>query len=921
MAEEKEISGWAQHTRVLTQNRVVRSETQVARGSTTVTMAASVVPAMATRSAAAASTSSRGRPAVPLERRGASRNKRTQLCQPHLQLQDGEVVTGRKGVRCFAMRRQVTSTIGAIEWDDQVGGHGGSDHPATLLAAVGVFDLEENDRYTDTETEQRRQKTGVVHRMITEAPDALAVCHVASKHYQSFDAAATTRAVAWLAKFYSTGATSLYDNPRGFAHLVSSSAEEEESLSAIAGDAVSRLRTLVTRHAGDFSSRDLIVLLAGFAQLGWDLVPELASRIRSSVERGLLSELAPQELVCAAWALGRAAATNGNFLSKKALGSLESCVVGLIAGGQLEASQVVQVAWGVGQIAGRRASRREHEWYAAMASHGHGALRNLRPREQATLALALTRLGLCSDRSLGLALLSAFEHQLRTYDLVSMNTMLKCFHLMRVKVSGDLLQRCEVRCLQCMSKCTTSAISDFVYRCVKMRHDVSVHTRVYVENTVNSKINELGPKDMALLMWSFAKLGHRPKKTFLKRLEQRFEVLEVKPQSLSLLIWAYAKLRLPVNRRFAEAHYYMVWRDLGAMNMQCLANILFAYGRLGLDIPKDLFSELMGHFRANLGECNSQNIANIMVSCARLGRRPDAEVLSLVDRSCAAKMAKFSSQGMSNILWSFVKLDHQPSDEFLESFQRHFGDSVRRASPQNVANVVWSFAQIRHAPRDHVMRSIFAKVEASLDTFSEQDVATLLWGCGKLKYRIPQQLSRKLQGFCLRRQRHFSLHDVSLSLWGLTQQREEIRPEVLQAMFERSMKHLDASFHAEAFVHVVWSLSVRSASGLNRGAVLAERYEAELLDSVDTLSGYDASKLLCSLSFLGCNSPDVCRALVAIVEARIRSYDVQQLQSILNAVEALDANVLGDVGSFEFNGKLAAAIAARYAEEEASRSA
>jgi len=72
---------------------------------------------------------------------------------------------------------------------------------------------------------------------------------------------------------------------------------------------------------------------------------------------------------------------------------------------------------------------------------------------------------------------------------------------------------------------------------------------------------------------------------------------------------------------------------------------------------------------------------------------------------------------------------------------------------------------------------------------------------------------------------------------------------------------------------------------------------------------------------LGCNSPDVCRALVAIVEARIRSYDVQQLQSILNAVEALDADVLGDVGSFEFNGKLAAAIAARYAEEEASRSA
>ena len=727
--------------------------------------------------------------------------------------------------------------------------------------------------------EEKNKMTITVNRLITEAPDAYGVAHVAETHWRSFDATATVRAIAWMAKFGLRSSES--DGMTEYANL---------------GEAIKRLKTLVAKFSTEFSTRDVVVLLGGFAQLGWELTPALSDRVRS-LSGGNLEKLSSQEITCTVWALGR---TNAKPPKRVLKGLEEWC---LRHSSSVETPQMVQVVWGFGQLSHRLTDK----WYEALNSFHMKNLRVLKPSEQALFAWSLSRVGLCNDRSVGKSLLDAFKSSLRQYDLISMNLMLKCFHLMKIRVPSDLLAKCEVRCLHCMSKCATGPIADFIYRCVKTRHEVNMHTRVYIENLVNSKMDDLNSKDMALLMWSFAKLGHKPKARFLKRLENQFELLETQfqPQSLSLLIWAYAKLRLPVSRRFAESHYYMVWKQMSSMNMQCLANIMWSYGRLDLDVPKDLFQELMAHFKLNLKQCNSQNISNIMVSCARLGKRPDDELLSLIELNATRKMGKFSSQGMSNVLWSFIKLRWRPTEDFLLSFQKHFGAKLQKASPQNVANVVWSFAQIRYMPYENVMESLFESVEKNLDTFSEQDVATLLWGCGKLRYEIAPSVLRKFQVYCLKRARHFSLHDISLSLWGFTQQSVDIQPEVLQVMYEMSIKHLDASFHTEAFVHLVWSLSVRNTNGLNRGAILVGRYEKQLLETVHTLSGYDASKLFCSLAFLDCMTPDICSKLMKTIESRIHCYDESQLQSILNAAETLELTICDHA----FNQKVQVAIA------------
>jgi len=320
-----------------------------------------------------------------------------------------------------------------------------------------------------------------------------------------------------------------------------------------------------------------------------------------------------------------------------------------------------------------------------------------------------------------------------------------------------------------------------------------------------------------------------------------------------------------------------------------------------------MFEKMTDHFRLKLkeGELNSQHVANMLWACARLSRAPGGDLLRLVERLFLHRGGEFSSQGMSNVLWSMVKIGHTPSDEFLVSFQQHFVDKMagprsgsarRGASPQNVANVLYSCVKLGHKPSKEVIFAIFEMADDGLlDSWAEQDVGTLLWACGKLEIRIPPPLLRQIEDFCLRRarkrasERGFSLHDVSLALWGFTQQPKcVIREEVLTSLLERGEECLDRRWSCGGFVSLLWAVSLSRNSG-NRGAILVERYEEELLRTASTLSPYDASKLFCSMAFLGMEGQQRLYGILCDkILANMAAYDSSQLQSILNASEALD---------------------------------
>ena len=299
-----------------------------------------------------------------------------------------------------------SALAGRIEWDREgVLGSGATGTSGSPAAAALIF--EEEVRQSRNETTSRFEEEDAaakqtVNRLITEAPDAYALCAVAKTHWRSFDATATTRAIAWLAKF-----STIKDDRE-----VVIDAEEEthrESLNAIAGDAVKRLRALVGKHAMEFSARDVVVLLGGFAQLGWDLVPALSDRVRVLVESGSgglhLSKLSAQEIVCAVWALGSCAGGHGgrgarpspsSFLSRKGLRRLEDTCLTHLTSGSLEAAQMVQIVWGFGQLNHKLAGQ---AWYGGIReNYDQDSLKALQPAEQALFAWSLGRVGLTNDK-------------------------------------------------------------------------------------------------------------------------------------------------------------------------------------------------------------------------------------------------------------------------------------------------------------------------------------------------------------------------------------------------------------------------------------------------------------------------------------------------------------------------------------------
>ena len=99
---------------------------------------------------------------------------------------------------------------------------------------------------------------------------------------------------------------------------------------------------------------------------------------------------------------------------------------------------------------------------------------------------------------------------------------------------------------------------------------------------------------------------------------------------------------------------------------------------------------------------------------------------------------------------------------------------------------------------------------------------------------------------------------------------------------------MDRRWSCGGFVSLLWAVSLSRNSG-NRGAILVERYEEELLRTASTLSPYDASKLFCSMAFLGMEGQQRLYGILCDkILANMAAYDSSQLQSILNASEALD---------------------------------
>ena len=173
----------------------------------------------------------------------------------------------------------------------------------------------------------------------------------------------------------------------------------------------------------------------------------------------------------------------------------------------------------------------------------------------------------------------------------------------------------------------TRQLSDIVQSIAKLRFKGKKFKQllhlICTEENAESFIEDAQPRNIAIMMWSFAKL-HLKVPGFCQQVERnciiaKFFADGVEPQSISLTAWALGKLGLEAPKFFAKIEESSTW--------------FVANGR-------------------------PQEIANTVWACAKLGFFPP-NLLAQVEKVSSWLVANGIPQNISNTIWSFAQLDQK----------------------------------------------------------------------------------------------------------------------------------------------------------------------------------------------------------------------------------------------------------------------
>ena len=169
---------------------------------------------------------------------------------------------------------------------------------------------------------------------------------------------------------------------------------------------------------------------------------------------------------------------------------------------------------------------------------------------------------------------------------------------------------------------------------------------------IESKIDELGSRELANILWSFAKLGLRPEPALWDALSEKAErsAGSFNSQNVANTLWAFATLGIPPSETLLAALSSAAERSAGSFNSQAVANTLWAFATLGIPPSKTLLAALSSAAERSAGSFIPQELANTLWAMAVLHIEPPS---SLAQRASELGTA-LNDEGIEQISYAHL---------------------------------------------------------------------------------------------------------------------------------------------------------------------------------------------------------------------------------------------------------------------------
>ena len=244
------------------------------------------------------------------------------------------------------------------------------------------------------------------------------------------------------------------------------------------------------------------------------------------------------------------------------------------------------------------------------------------------------------------------------------------------------------------------------------------------------------------------------KSAVIRRLASRIDGLikanEVGPRELANVLWAFAKMfvAIPAVLVIMPALVRGVAAKAKGMNARDLANSLWAAAQLQDACPEvlEMVPALVAQVRSKAGDMKPQELSNIILAAAKLQDVAPAVLGSLpaIAAEFPGKAGDMIPQHLSNSLWATAKLqDAAPAVlSVVSALVEEIPNKVGDMNPQNLSNILWAAANLHNKDADilKVVGVVVQQVMQNPGGMNPQELANSLWATAKLQDAAPEVL-------------------------------------------------------------------------------------------------------------------------------------------------------------------------------------
>lgn len=256
----------------------------------------------------------------------------------------------------------------------------------------------------------------------------------------------------------------------------------------------------------------------------------------------------------------------------------------------------------------------------------------------------------------------------------------------------------------------------------------------------SSQLSSSKPEELVMQLYALAQLKQQPDKQWIRQVTALLQPMlqQLDSQQLAMATWALGSMRSTLSKGWMQQLHEVLQASLPQMTAQGLVMVLWAMSRWqGVVQPSPAWQQqALAELQAKAGQLTAAEGSTALLALARLRWQLPQGLLPALVQALEPQLQRCTPEQLVNGIWALGKLQHQPSQRWLQQHTQAAQQAYQSMDVQQLSMLLWALAKLQHTPELHALADLLAEIESRpLGTLSPQAVVSIMWAVAQLRVK------------------------------------------------------------------------------------------------------------------------------------------------------------------------------------------